>query len=94
MPAGPPNGKYECFWPDFFLIIEPKWTKSEGFAKDSRCNLKIPIFGFWRLTVHQFLQPPYPKSCKKCFFGKIELKTFFLIFQLARAQVLSSEWQK
>ena len=79
-PRGPPNGKYEYFWSDFFLIIRSKCTDSGEFAKDSRCNSKMPTFGFWRVSPHQFLPAPYPESEKKCFFGKIEFETFFLNF--------------
>ena len=52
-------------------------AKTEGFAKESRCNSKVPIFSFWRVTNRQFLPPPYPNRGKKCFFGKIEFETFF-----------------
>ena len=61
----------------FFLIIALNWSESERFAKDSRCKSKNPIFDFWRVTLHQFLPASYPKSRKRCFFGKIEFETYF-----------------
>ena len=45
-----PLPKRCIFCPIKKLKMDRNGAKTEGFAKESRCNSKIPIFSFWRVT--------------------------------------------